>query len=316
MLYLDDLAVWVRTQKGSILRGIMCLIAIFAIVIIFWKGLSKKPALENQIKEYDTQITKLDYDIGERNKEIQGTADDSISAKDSYQFKAGNNIAELQSQYGQFEYVNDLANLNERYKAIKENLTQYVMSGENIDNWYEHLKGGYTWRYTNPLPYVIDKSDIIDVLFTCKKDNSPVLAVATGKVRAREDKVYDINVYLTYAGQQFQTNIDSSISGPGSLFTSMDDETFYRKYLSGMPLEDEVEEIPDDAEMGETPDRIDNPNSSILDEVIQDRDTAEQSMNPENPENPEYENPEMQDDTGDSGNETDPDLIDSIINGN
>ena len=51
MIYLDDLAVWVKTQQGSIVRGVICgIIGVLSAVMLF--------SVFNSAKSLDTQLAE------------------------------------------------------------------------------------------------------------------------------------------------------------------------------------------------------------------------------------------------------------------
>lgn len=232
MLYLDDLAVWVKTRRGKLVQTILCgiFLAIAVIVVI-----AKVSTINN-----DKETIRLnDIEISSLNGELSGITNkiDNYKSTDVTNTFTPSNIgdivAEEQTKYGNFDSYTNIETIGTAVDEIKDTLSDYIEAGNLVDNWYDYKSGKYVWSFICRQAYVVNDVDYVEGIFVCKNGhgNSETLAVATCKINVETNKIYDLEVMNTHAGNEFKTT--EVISSIGSIYEPMTNEDFYRTYIRG-----------------------------------------------------------------------------------
>ncbi len=231
MLYLDDLAVWVKTRRGKLVQTVLCGIFLIIAVIVVIAKVSTIDNDKNTIKENDIEISSLNGTLSG----ITNKIDNYKSTDVTNTFTAsniGDIVADEQTKYGNFDSYTGVETIGTAVDEIKENLSEYIEAGNLTDNWYDYKSGKYKWSFICRQAYVVNDVDYVEGVFVCKNAHGDaILAVATCKINVETNKIYDLEVMNTHAGNEFRTT--EVISSIGSIYEPMTDEDFYRTYIRG-----------------------------------------------------------------------------------
>lgn len=214
--YLDDFAVWVRTQKGSILRGVICGALILATGLVCWRAFSIQDDLDAVLASQVDQMAQDEYDLNrliEQRAEIVRTQghDMFTPAEDG-----GEPIAWLQSKYnGWNQDIGDV--LPQRMAAVKNGdasasnpteqagLLSYVNSENLCNPWFTNPYAGARWSCASTQTVVTDNVNQVPAVFVCRPSNSSLdtcYGIATCMFDLATGKLSSADVYTTYTGQK------------------------------------------------------------------------------------------------------------------
>ena len=236
MIYLDDLAVWVRTQKGSILRGVLCgVIGIIAVAMLLSSFKASKE-LETKISDQNEEIKLLTNQISRKDNDIKSFADNELLLRASMS-APGMAVAKLQTEYGSFKDTDDINKIQQKVNEIQTNLKEYLKQGESYDDWFVNKRGRYLWNILTTDNYVTNNKAYLDGWFECSNANTAdsIYAITLGKYDFNENMFYDLVVYTTNVGYGFLKS--GTVGDVGRLFKFRTNDEYYTDYIAqrGMP---------------------------------------------------------------------------------
>lgn len=241
-MYFDDLAVWVRTQKGSIVRGIVCallvLIGIFGI-IGQWRQHDKLNEIvdrnKNTLATQSFEVQQLDNKIAEFDQ-TRLTDSQSVS-------EVGGRIAELQSKYGGFLDLNaNPAVIAENQQQIEQDLRQYIVDGLRRYEWYGQRRVSYTWECMSNTSFLMNGATTLPIVFKCtipaqNRVTMIPLSVALGSIDVTTGKLVTLQIWNTKGGEELMQETGEILNAQpsfGRIFTydmySGDRELWMRVY--------------------------------------------------------------------------------------
>ena len=210
--YLEDFAVWVRTQKGSILRGVICLALLIFAGVTVWKGYSVKDelvadiaALDDALAQDKFDINTLDYQMQELN--VSGGSMELFTPSTD----GGDTIARLQSMYSgygsnsaedtekQLSYVRN-GNPEGTDAYLQRGLKGYTTTESLRNMWFDNYRVSYEWRCLSRQSLVLGNASSVDVVFKCYFEGIYPIAVVVGKFDTATGLLNYAEVYTSYQG--------------------------------------------------------------------------------------------------------------------
>lgn len=261
MIYFDDIAVWTKTQKGSIVRGVLCGICVLALGFIIWRTCSDIDKLEATISANEVTLAEKQYQLSAIEKKIADYDVQSITT--TYMASdCGDLVSEKQVNYFSILRGTDIDLMNEALIANESELNSYI-SGRNSNNgpWYsmntQNVKRTFNWSFLTrqasvvedvPSIWVLISSEDSDLADTPNVEN--ILSVAVANYDASSQTFSGLEIYNTYAGNVFKETYSiphvGNIVSENCLVNSANSDEYYAAWRS---LLDGVEYVPsDDAE--------------------------------------------------------------------
>ena len=291
-MYFDDLAVWVRTQKGSIVRGIMCaLLIIFGIIGIIGQWRTHDD-LEEIVERNKNTLATQSFEVQQLKQRIDSFDDVTLSDSQSAS-EIGYEIASLQSKYGGFLDLNaNPAIIAENQQEIESELRQYIIDGLRRYEWYAQRRVTYTWECLSNMSFLMNGATTLPVLFKCtlpvRNRIDPVpLAVALGHIDMTTGKLVSLQIWNTKGGEELIADTGEVLNANpsfGKIFTydayNNDREIWMRVYKGEdvffVPDADEDELVTGENttnEQTDQTDQTDSPSDSMFQDI--DADTAD-----------------------------------------
>lgn len=233
-IYLEDIAVWVKTQKGSILRGVMCLVILLITGFTVWKGFSEKDVLAQTIIDNDAVLAQDEYDIALLDKTLESLGRNTDREMFTPSDNGGGAIAYLQTKYAGHSSEGE-AMISEQFEKIrsgdpssstlyeKNGLRAYTANEILCNPWFDMPRVKYSWSCVSRQSVVIDNEKSIPSVFLCRFGNGPYLAVTVGVFDLETGRLNSASVYTLYPGRatldlgREVRNISSVNSTPGDL---------------------------------------------------------------------------------------------------
>lgn len=298
MLYLDDLAVWVKTQKGSIVRLVVCTVCVLIAIFIGFTESNEKPKLQQTIEDNKIKTAELEY----TRDSIQAKIDSfgTITGDSFTPMDIGTPVANWQSEYNQNFGSQTQSSITAKKAEVAEVLTQYCMSGVNINAWYDRQNSDTKWRFITLQTYLINDVKMVKGVFECYMNqnggaitfnNNNLVAVAICTFNADTQKIENVEYYETRTGSNFRDTVspleaqNTNIIG---LFNAISTDQVYALYVKGesditdadtvsgdaVPEDGEADDETDDSDNNEADDEPtvsdddNNDDSSIIDDII------------------------------------------------
>lgn len=215
MFYLDDLAVWVRTQKGSIVRSLICVLLVGIAGFTVWRGFQEKDVLSVAIEENATVLAQDTYDLNRLTEEAKKYERDISYNLFTPTDDGGDSIAYLQSKFGGFDdsateaipEKSDLVrngNPDMTQGPEKYGLVKYTAGADLNNPWYDNPYLSYTWSCISKQSIVVDGDDgKIPAVFVCRFGYPGTdIGVAVGRFQYATGLLEGVDTYVTYAGSK------------------------------------------------------------------------------------------------------------------
>ena len=229
MIYFDDIAVWTKTQKGSIVRGILCGICVVATGLVIWKTCSDIDKLDATIQANEVTLAEKAYELSAIEKKIEEY--DVQSIVDTYMASyCGDAVSGKQIDY--FSILGDMNidNMNKRLLENEDALSVYFSGrGGAVGPWFEmntsNIKLWLNWQFLTRQASTV--TDIPSIWILTAKERSgenqstidinDIICVVVGNYNAKTETFSDVEVYDTYTGNVFKntyvmTNVGSVIN--------------------------------------------------------------------------------------------------------
>lgn len=292
--YLEDFAVWVRTQKGSILRGVICAIIVVLMGVTIVQAFMQKDDLAETIRANDEVLAQDDYDLNRLNEIRSGinrqTGHELFTPADD----GGNWIARLQTLYGSFQqddaedvtkHLTDIRNGRPDGSTREEQngLRAYVSSDSLCNPWYSNLKAVYTWDCASKETVVTDNVTEVSGIFVCTYGRTDkILAIGIGIFDWETGLLSSVDVYTTYPGQKLLadknvTSVTQIDPTPGDLLKYDNfnrDEISWRLATEGVGFDSESSDIPENFDVSAT--ESGSPSESVNPDVSPAPDASDQ----------------------------------------
>lgn len=202
MIYIEDISVFLGTQKGSIIRGTVCTLLIAGTVLNVFGASSKNKDQLSKISENEASIA----DYKHQKVSIQEKIDTYDANADLVYYSTPDvtgKLAEIQNSYfglGKNNISDD--EFNTILNDFTEAMVDYSKSDAQTDPWYNVLDGNsYTWHSD------IQESSIVNetpVLWYCSDSGNSaegnIYAVVTGTYYGDLVRCGDYKVYYTLYG--------------------------------------------------------------------------------------------------------------------
>lgn len=220
MIYLDDLAVWVKTQKAHIIRDVVCGAGCLMIVGMFVSANKDGKHLEEVITENKTTLSETNYKLTQANKKISDYNTNSVVKTDTAR-DVGDAIAEYQTQYGTIisalnNQYSDVDTTNAQLAEVQNSLTDLILDGgDAINPWYQVgdniTTSNYAWEFltrqatsATVLPSVWQCTQTLTTSGTAAVQN--VLSVTFADYDITTKQFSNVKTYQTYNGKDFSEN--------------------------------------------------------------------------------------------------------------
>lgn len=222
MFYLDDFAVWCRTQKGSILRTVICAVMVLIAGVTVFKAVSAGDGLKATIEENSAVIAQDNYDINVLDQQIATVTADSNKGDIFVPNEAGGDaIAYLQNRYS------GLAKTGGGSKADPEDIREgdpngtnpyetaglvtYVSSAAARNAWFPNMYAIYSWACDSAQPVILDMPGNVPGIFTCwygsRNDaEGKLLSVAIGRFEPTTGMLNGASIYRSYDGRGYNNS--------------------------------------------------------------------------------------------------------------
>lgn len=240
MIYLDDVAVWLHTQKGSILRGCLCAGVLLSAGVIGLSSWNKYDSQKEEIKKNEVSIAEYNYQLDAVSTRIENYDKNAdvvyYSPKDVCD--GVNNvpgIAKLQTKYGGYEEHISISAITEEAKLTRDSLAEYVTSGsknQGVVPWFPDVNTHYEWVYPMQEESVVAD---VPVIWVCKSDRSnsdDIYAVTTGVYHGETNRCDDFDIYYTVLGRSIldkgsEPDSDEIVDDVDGLLSKDKDENLY-----------------------------------------------------------------------------------------
>lgn len=203
MIYLDDVNVWLRTQKGSILKGVLCAGILAGAVVSGFSTFGKIKSFEDRIRQNNVSISEKQYQLDAINMRIENYD----GAEDTAFYEPGkvcNEVALLQTGYGGNE---NFVSVDKIKRVAEENLAKLrdLMSANTAyaaSPWFNSVQTPYEWICMNKENSYIST---VPVVFECRDKDTQghdLYALTTAVYDGEINRLTDVNIYLTAYGKQ------------------------------------------------------------------------------------------------------------------
>lgn len=218
MLYLDDMAVWLHTQKGSILRGCLCGAVVLASAVTGFMTWSGRDAQAAEIKKNEVTIAECRYQLDAINQKING-----FDANEDLVYYSPRAVAEpiatLQSRYGGYIENTSVDTIRADSEAVRNELADYIEASASESPWFPNFATSYEWVYPMREESIVQT---VPVVFECRDTKSgSLLGVVTGVYDGSEERCGSFTVYQTLDGYY---EINGQEDGGGEALESEVDE--------------------------------------------------------------------------------------------
>ncbi len=239
MIYLDDLAVWAKTQKAQVIRGVVCGIGGLIIIGMFVSSSKESDHLEEVIEENKTTLSETDYKLTQANKKITDYETNSVVKTETAR-DVGDAIAEYQTQYGTIiralnNQNSDVDNTNAQLTEVQNNISELITDGGNsVNPWYQLsdnvTSGNYTWEF---LTRQATSAKVIPTVWQCSQTMyssgsstsiKDVLSVAFADYDIETRLFSNVEIYQTYNGRLYSENVTSNSMMNGLVGSVVPDE--------------------------------------------------------------------------------------------
>lgn len=287
MIYFDDIAVWTKTQKGSIVRGVLCGICVLALGFIIWRTCSDIDKLEATISVNEVTLAEKQYQLSAIEKKIADYDVQSIIT--TYMASdCGDLVSEKQVNYFSILQGTNIDLMNEALITNESELNSYI-SGRNSNKgpWYsmntQNVKRTFNWSFLTRQASVVEDVPSIWVLISSENFESAdtpnvenILSVAVANYDASSQTFSGLEIYDTYAGDVFKETYSiphvGNIVSENCLLNSANNNEYYAAWRS---LLDGVEYVPsDDAGTVSTTEEIDNSDDNSDDDSDESNTTS------------------------------------------
>ncbi len=222
MIYLEDIAIEVKTKKYEKIRNITCGILLFFVFLsacnIVGTCMLNSEKIEKNlitIAEYKNKINAKQKEMDEYEKEVVNAYYDVTELGDS--------VAQIQSQYGGFNESISIADISQCAKETATEMDQYLYSGEGRSAWYQNMTCNYQWYYLMRQTSTVER---IPCIWVCKSNANTILAVTTAVCNATEQKFSEFKTYYTTQGNAL-ISTDTVINVSGVVEANIDYKEYY-----------------------------------------------------------------------------------------
>lgn len=298
MLYLDDLAVWVKTQKGSIVRGVSCGLFLLIAVFIGFKAVNEKPALEQTIADNDIKISDLNYKLSQIQTQIDNYG--QITGTPFTPADIGDPVAVAQTDYCRdYSMLRDDNRIG-TFNEIQNRITQYCTSGTNINSWYDRPNSLGQWDLLNSQTYLVNENSNSNIggVFECIvpfRDNmyhSNTVAVVFCDFNSKTNKIENLRYYETRVGSNYRNvyNIADAITNTNDTNDTKDDisivgifdfdANMYSEYIKPQHDDEQTDENTDEQVDVDSEEQSGDDKQPAGQDVTEDKDdTSDDSSN-------------------------------------
>lgn len=213
MIYFDDIAVWTKTQKGSIVRGVLCGICILALGFIIWRTCSDIDKLEATISANEVTLAETQYQLSAIEKKIADYDVQSVTT--TYMASdCGDLVSEKQVNYFSILRGTDINLINDSLVANEAELDSYI-GGRNSNKgpWYnintQNVRKTFNWTFLTRQASLVENIPSIWILSAYDESASEnsidtILSVVVADYDAMSQTFSGLEVYDTYAGHVFK----------------------------------------------------------------------------------------------------------------
>ncbi len=223
MIYLDDMSVFLKTQKGSILRGVLCGVSLLIAAGIGISTWSSFDETKQQIEKNRISISEYNFELNKLNQAIENfTGDEPV---ETYSVKpVCSKIAELQTQYGSYETYSSVSQITEDAKRISGELNDYIDASQSEAPWFNDVMTKYEWSFEMREESLVKK---VPVIWVCRdKQTADIYGVTTGVYDADTSRVDDLTVYCSKKGDYvLDAGSEESSEGTGEMVEDLINET-------------------------------------------------------------------------------------------
>lgn len=227
MIYFDDIAVWTKTQKGSIVRGILCGICVVATGLVIWKTCSDIDKLDATIQANEVTLAEKAYELSAIEKKIEEY--DVQSIVDTYMASyCGDAVSAKQVDYFSILSDTNIDNMNKRLLENEDALSVYFSGrGSKVGPWFDmntvNIKRFFNWNFlTRQASTTTDVPSVWVLTIKEYRDESQVgininevACIAVGNYDAKTETFSNVEIYDTYAGSMFKST--ATMPGVGSI---------------------------------------------------------------------------------------------------